>query len=147
MSYAFHARSVYGSWPYVSHMIHIYQPFVKLSTDLNRTIAPENKGSRHNPQPGWVICGSIPSFSPKPTIKTMEKSQASVDNWLLGLWGPCHRHAIGTFNTCSRGQPIGPLPTQPGLQPWRCKFVTYHSSTFSTNVLHFPTKGPAWPPV
>jgi hypothetical protein len=31
------------------------------------------------------------------------KSQASVDNQLLGLPGPYHWHAIGTFNACSRG--------------------------------------------
>jgi hypothetical protein len=30
-------------------------------------------------------------------------SQASVDSRLLGLSGPYHRHAIGTFNTCLRG--------------------------------------------
>jgi hypothetical protein len=33
------------------------------------------------------------------------KSQASVDIQLLGLPGLYHRYAIGTFNTCSRGQP------------------------------------------
>jgi hypothetical protein len=31
------------------------------------------------------------------------KSQAFVDIRLLGLPGPYHRHAIGTFNTCLRG--------------------------------------------
>jgi hypothetical protein len=30
------------------------------------------------------------------------------DNRLLGLPGSYLWHAIGTFNTCSRGQPIGP---------------------------------------
>jgi hypothetical protein len=39
--------------------------------------------------------------------KAVEKSQAPVDNRLLGLPGPHHRHAIGTFNTYSRGQPNG----------------------------------------
>jgi hypothetical protein len=29
--------------------------------------------------------------------------QQPMDNWLLGLLGPYHRYAIGTFNTCSRG--------------------------------------------
>jgi hypothetical protein len=33
----------------------------------------------------------------------MGKSKASIDIRLLGLPGPYHRHAIGTFNTCSRG--------------------------------------------
>jgi hypothetical protein len=31
------------------------------------------------------------------------KSQTFIDNRLLGLLGPYHRHAIGTFNTCSWG--------------------------------------------
>jgi hypothetical protein len=34
-----------------------------------------------------------------------------------------------------------------GLQPWRCRFATYHSSTFPTSCLHFPPKGPVRPPV
>jgi hypothetical protein len=31
------------------------------------------------------------------------ESQTPVDSRLLGLPGPYHRHAISTFNTCSRG--------------------------------------------
>jgi hypothetical protein len=31
------------------------------------------------------------------------ESQTSINSRLLGLPGPYHRHAIGTFNTCSRG--------------------------------------------
>jgi hypothetical protein len=66
--------------------------------------APKKKGSRHNPQhTSWSIHGSIPSFSPKPTNGAVDLSQASVDDKLLGLLGPYHQHAIGTFNTCSRG--------------------------------------------
>jgi hypothetical protein len=34
-----------------------------------------------------------------------------------------------------------------GLQPWRCQLSTYHSSTFLTDGLHFPPKGPARFPV
>jgi hypothetical protein len=65
---------------------------------------PEKNGSRHNPQHvGWPICGSIPSFSPEPTNEAGGVSQAPVGDQLLGLPGPYHRHAIGTFNTCSRG--------------------------------------------
>jgi hypothetical protein len=37
------------------------------------------------------------------TNRAVGKSQASVDNLLLGLPGPYHWYAIGTFNTCSRG--------------------------------------------
>jgi hypothetical protein len=35
--------------------------------------------------------------------RAVGKSQAPVDNRLLVLPSPYHRHAIGTFNTCSRG--------------------------------------------
>jgi hypothetical protein len=34
-----------------------------------------------------------------------------------------------------------------GLQPWRCRFVTYHSPTFPTSCLYFPPKGPTRSPV
>jgi hypothetical protein len=74
------------------------------SIDLNRSTAPEKKGSRHNPQhAGRPIHGSVPSFSPTIANGTVGKSQASVDNRLLDLPGQYHRYAIGTFNTCSRG--------------------------------------------
>jgi hypothetical protein len=41
------------------------------------------------------------SFSPKTAIEAVDLSQAPVDGRLLGLPGPYHQHAIGTFNTCS----------------------------------------------
>jgi hypothetical protein len=54
-------------------------------------------------QPGWVVHGIHLSFSPNITIEAMRLSQTFVDNKLLGLPGTYHQHAIGTFNTCSRG--------------------------------------------
>jgi hypothetical protein len=44
------------------------------------------------------------SFSPNPAIEAVGLSQVSVDDKLLGLPGPYHQHAIGTFNTCSQGR-------------------------------------------
>jgi hypothetical protein len=35
--------------------------------------------------------------------RAVEKSQAPIDNRLLGLSGSYHWHATGTCNTCSRG--------------------------------------------
>jgi hypothetical protein len=65
--------------------------------------APEKKVSRHNPQhAGRSIRGSVPSFSLKPTNEAVSLNQASVNDELLDLLGPYHRHAIDTFNTCSR---------------------------------------------
>jgi hypothetical protein len=86
-----------GRSPYVA-TVH------KSSTDLNRSTSLEKEGSRHNPQhTGWLIHGSVPSFSPTIASEAVEKSQASVDDKLLSLLGPYHQHVIGTFNTCSRG--------------------------------------------
>jgi hypothetical protein len=99
-----HAQSTYGPRPYMSHVVNAQQPFTKSSIDLYRSTAPEMKGSRHNPQlDGRLIHGSIPSFSPTIANEAVGKRQASVDNQLLGLLGPYHQHAIGTFNTCSQG--------------------------------------------
>jgi hypothetical protein len=46
--------------------------------------------------------GPYPASLPQQPKSSGEKS-TPVDNWLLGLPDPYHRHAIGTFNTCSRG--------------------------------------------
>jgi hypothetical protein len=64
---------------------------------LPRKIAPDSTS-----QPGWVACGTRPSFSPKTTIEVVGLSQALVNGRLLGISGPYHQHAIDTFNTCSR---------------------------------------------
>jgi hypothetical protein len=86
-----------GQSPYVT-------TFHESSTELDRVTAPEKRGSRHNPQhANWPIRGSISSFSSKPTNEAVEKAKTSINSRLLGLPGPYHRHAIGTFNTCSRG--------------------------------------------
>jgi hypothetical protein len=77
---------------------------MKSSTGLYRPTASKKKDSRHNPQTDdRLIRGSVPSFSPTIVNETVEKIQASIDNQLLALSGPYHRHTIGTFNTCSRG--------------------------------------------
>jgi hypothetical protein len=65
-------------------------------------IAPEKKGSRHNPQPSWVIHKSATQFLSQHSHWSSNESQTSIDSRLLGLPSPYHRHAIGTFNTCSR---------------------------------------------
>jgi hypothetical protein len=78
-----------------------WQPFVSRQQDwtdalLLRKIAPDSTS-----QPGWVIRGTRLSFSPNTTIESVRLSQAPIDSRLPGLPGPYHRHAIGTFNTCS----------------------------------------------
>jgi hypothetical protein len=75
--------------------------------------------------------------------RAVRKSQAPIDNQLLGLPGPYYRHAIGTFNTCSRE------PTEQSLidtcgdynlrgAGLRCT----HSPTFPTSCPHFPLVAP-----
>jgi hypothetical protein len=77
---------------------------MRSSTELYRSIAPEKKSSRHNPQlNNYLIHGFVPNFSSTTANETVRKRQASVDNQLLGLLGSYHRHTIGTFNTCLRG--------------------------------------------
>jgi hypothetical protein len=64
---------------------------------LPRKSAPDSTS-----QPGWVARGIRLNFSSNIAIEAVGLSQAPVDDWLLGLPGPYHRHAIGTFNTCSQ---------------------------------------------
>jgi hypothetical protein len=79
-----------------------WQPFMRRWQIWTNPTAPEKKGSRHNPQhAGWPICGSVRSFSPESANEAGGISQAPVGDQLLGLPSPYHRHAIGTFNTCS----------------------------------------------
>jgi hypothetical protein len=83
--YAFCGRSPYAA------------TFHTDQTELDRFTAPDSTS-----QPGWVIHGTRLNFSPNTAIKIVRLSQTSIDNRLLGLPGPYHRHAIDTFNTCSR---------------------------------------------
>jgi hypothetical protein len=77
---------------------------MKSSIAVDRVTAPEKKRSQRNLQHvGWLICRSIPSFSPVPAIEAVGVNPPSIDSMLLGMSGPYHRHTIGTFNTCSRG--------------------------------------------
>jgi hypothetical protein len=71
---------------------------------MDRVTAPEKMGFWYNPQhDGWPIYESVPSFSPELVIKAVGVKPPSVDVRILGLLDPYHQHAIGTFNTCSRG--------------------------------------------
>jgi hypothetical protein len=68
---------------------------------------------------------------------SVEKS-TPMDNWLLGLPGPYHRHAIGTFNTCSWGPTERSLiDTGGGYNLGGAGLPHTHSPTFPTSCLHF----------
>jgi hypothetical protein len=92
---------------YARHMLpvdgpHTWQPFASHQQCWMDPTAPKKKGSRHNLQPSWVIRRSITQFLSQYSHWSSNESQISVDNRLLGLLGPYHRHAIDTFNTYSR---------------------------------------------
>jgi hypothetical protein len=75
--------------------------------------------------------------------RAVEKSQAPVDNQLLGLPGPYHRHAIGTFNTYSRGPTERSLiDTGGGYNLGGANLPHTHSPTFPTSCPHFPLMAP-----
>jgi hypothetical protein len=110
---------------------------------MDRGTALEKKGSQPNPQhDGWPIHGSIPSFSHKTTIEAVGIKPPSVDGSLLGLPGPYFWHAIGTFNTFSRG------PTHRSLtdtnRGYNLKGVGFPHHTLQPSqpiVLRFPPEG------
>jgi hypothetical protein len=86
---------------------------------------------------------SVPNLSPTTANGAVGKSQASVDNRLLGLLGPYHRHAIGTFNTCSRGSTDRFLTdTGGGYNLGGADLSRTHSPTFPNSYLHFPLRAP-----
>jgi hypothetical protein len=76
--------------------------------------------------------------------RAVGKSQAPVDNQLLSLLGPYHRHAIGTFNTCSRGPTEQSLIDTGGGYNLRGADLPHtHSLTFPTSCPHFPLVAPS----
>jgi hypothetical protein len=77
--------------------------FRESSTELSRPIAPEKKGSRHNPQRAADrSTGPYPACLPSQPMKQWGQRQTSINDWLLGLLGSYHQYVVGTFNTCSR---------------------------------------------
>jgi hypothetical protein len=86
--------------------------------------------------------GAYPASLPQQP-KSSGESQASVDSQLLGLPGPYHRHAIGTFNTCSRGPTERSLIDTGGGYNLRGADLPHtHSTTFPTSCPHFPLVAP-----
>jgi hypothetical protein len=75
--------------------------------------------------------------------RAVGKSQAPVDNRLLGLPSSYHRHAIGTFNTCSRGPTERSLiDTGGGYNLGGSGLPHTHSPTFLISCPHFPLVAP-----
>jgi hypothetical protein len=127
----------------ISHGQHI-ATFHTVINRFEQIHCTEKKGSRHNLQhAGRPIHRSVPSFSPTTANGAVGKSQASVDNRLLGLPVPYHRHAIGTFNTCSRGPTHRSLNDTGGGYNLRGAILPHtHTPTFLTSCLRFPLRAP-----
>jgi hypothetical protein len=123
---------------------HTWQPFMRRRQIWTNPPALEKKGSQHNPQHvSWPIRGSIPSFPPEPANEAGGVSQAPDGDQLLGLPGPYHRHAIGTFNTCSWGPTERSLTdTGGGYNLGGAGLPHTYSLTFPTSCLHFPLVAP-----
>jgi hypothetical protein len=69
---------------------------------VGRTLLlPRKRAPDTTPSPAEWSVGPPHSLSQHSHWSSNE-SQTSVDNRLLGLPGPYHRHAIGTFSTCSQ---------------------------------------------
>jgi hypothetical protein len=75
--------------------------------------------------------------------RTVGKSQAPIDNRLLGLSDPYHPNAIGTFNTCSRWPTERSLIDTGGCYKLGGAGMPHtHSSTFPICCPHFPLVAP-----
>jgi hypothetical protein len=123
-----HSYTSYQQSPYV-------QPFVKSSTELNRSTIPEKKGSYPNPQHAdWLIHGSIPSFSLTTDIEAVEKSQAFVGSKLHQFTRPISPPCDQYIQYLIAGANPSVLNRHRcGLQPWRCRLFTSHSLSFLTD--------------
>jgi hypothetical protein len=97
------------------------------------------QSTTRQPSDPWVRTQLL---SHKPPKSSGEK-WTSVDNWLLGLPGPYHRHAISMFNTCSWGPTERSLiDTGGGYNLGGAGLPHTHSPTFPTSCSHFPLLAP-----
>jgi hypothetical protein len=123
---------------------HTWQPFVSHQQHWTDPTAPQKKGSRHNPQPGWVINRSATQFLSQHNHWSSNESQTSIDSRLLDLPGTYHCHAIGTFNTCSRvPTPRSLTDTSGGYYIENIRIATTLSPPFPSEGSTDPPNGPA----
>jgi hypothetical protein len=133
---------------YARHMLpvggpHTWQPFTSHRQDWMDTTTPEKKCSRLHLSARLSGPWDPLSISPKTAIEAVGLSQAPVDDRLLGLPGPYHRHAIGTFNTCSQ------IPTPTSLTDTGKGYHIKSLRIATTLSPPFPSEGstdpPKWP--
>jgi hypothetical protein len=119
---------------------HTWQPFTLTQQSWTDSLLPRKSASDSTSHPGWVVHGTYLSFSPNTTIEAVHLSQTSVDNRVLGLPGPYHRHTIGTFNTCSQ------VPTHQSLTDIGGGYHIENLRIATTLFLSFPFEGSTDPP-
>jgi hypothetical protein len=147
-SHTFHARSTYDPWPYVYHVVHVQQLFVRSSIELDGCTASEKKCSWLHPSARLSDPQDPPQFL----------SQHS--HWSSALKpSTCWRHATkltGPISpTCDRYVQYLLTVTNPStlnrhrreLQPWRRWLSRYHFLTFPTDSLPFSPTSPVRSPV
>jgi hypothetical protein len=101
-TYAFHASPRMSDVRFL-RAIPVHGNLSRVTDRVGRILLLLRKSAPNSTsQPDWVAHGTRPSFSSKTVIEAVGLSQAPVDGRLLGLPDPYHRHAIDTFNTCSR---------------------------------------------
>jgi hypothetical protein len=123
--------------------------FYKSSTELDRVTAPEKKGLLTQSTAHQLIDlrGHTQLLS-RANQWSSRKRQTSINSRLLGLSGPYHQHAIGTFNTCSRRSTHPSIIDTGGSWNLRGAGLLHHTPRPSQpTVLSFPPKGPAQSPI
>jgi hypothetical protein len=132
LSTSVHVRPTYASCRRSPYMTNFHTDPI----ELDRFIAPDSTS-----QSGWVVRGTHLSFSLNTAIEAVHLSQTSIDNRLLGLPGSYHRHAIGTFNTCSR------VPTPRSLIDTGGSYHIENLKIATTLSPPFPSKDSTDPPM
>jgi hypothetical protein len=120
---------------------HTWQNFVSHQQGWMDALLPRQSAPDSTSQPGWVVRRTRLNFSPNTTIEAVRLSQSPVGGRLLGLSGPYHRPAIGTFNTCSRVPTLRSLTdTGGGYHIENLRIATSLSPPF-------PSEGSTDPPI
>jgi hypothetical protein len=116
------------------------QPFTSHQLGWTDALHLRKSAPDSTSQPDWVVRRTHLDFSPNTAIEAVRLSQAHVDGRILGLPGPYHRHAIGTFNTCSW------VPTPRSLTDTGRGYHKENLGIATTLSLPFPSEGSTNPP-
>jgi hypothetical protein len=139
-TYTFHASP---STPDVCFLrvIPVHDNLSRVTDRIGRILLPLRKSAPDSTsQPGSVARGTHLSFSLKTAIGVVGLRQAPVDGRLLGLLGPYHWHAIGTFNTCSQ------VPTPRSLNDTGGGYHIENLGIATSLSPPFPSEGSTDPP-